>query len=60
MERIYRLVNDHGQVFESNKFNGFYTSMESIVRAKRLAHGYYMKDQNWRIQTAEVEWNELD
>lgn len=60
VQRIYRLINDHDQVFKSNKFNGFYPSEESAVRAKRLARGYYMKDQNWRVQSAEVEWSDVD
>ena len=59
MAQIFRLVNDHNEVFRSNTFHGFYESIESVERAKARAYGYYYKDTNWRIQTAEVEWNEL-
>lgn len=53
---VYRLVNDHGQVFVSNQFNGFYPTIESAERAKARAYGYYYKDQNWRVQVTEVFW----
>jgi hypothetical protein len=53
---VFRIVNDHNQVFRSNTFHGFYETIESAERAKARAYGYYYKDQNWRIQKTEVFW----
>lgn len=60
--KIYRVVSeDETRWYKSNQFRGFYSTAEQARNAIRHIRGWYQARgvSKWKVQEAEVQWNDV-
>lgn len=60
--KVYRVVSDdETRWYKSNQFRGFYQTVEQAKRAIRhIGRGWRARGvSKWKVQEAEVQWNDV-